>query len=116
MDVEAAGRRVVASHALSERRLAYVAPHLFASARHHVLGAHGMGDELAAIVEASVVLEVEEVVAVHGADASCGGIGVAVVHLKFHAEVESRWLRLGIVAEDRGRFEVVGLNGLAVVV
>ena len=116
VDVEPAGRRVVAAHALRERRLADVAPHLLASIRHHVLGAHWMGDELAAVFEAPVVLEVEEVVSVHGADAGCRGIGVAVVHLKLHAEVEACRLRLGIVAEDRGWLEVVGLDGLPVVV
>ena len=42
--VQPACVRVVAPHALGERRCADAAPHPLASIRHHELGAHGAGD------------------------------------------------------------------------
>ena len=116
MDVQPAGRGVVASHPLCERCLADVAPHLLSRIRHHVLGAHGMRHELTALVEASVVLEVEGVAPVHRPYARRRCLRIAQVHLELHAQVEAGRLRIGRVAEYRCGLEVVGLDGLPVVV
>ena len=106
----------MASHALGKRRLADVAPHLLALVRHHVLGAHRVRHELASAVQAPVVLEVEEVVSVHGGDPRRSRLGVAVVHLKLDPEVEACRLRVRRVAEDGSGLEVVGLDGSPAVV
>ena len=108
VDMEPAGVRVVAPHSLGERRGADTAPHRLARIRHHVLGAHGMGDELAAFIEAAVVLEVEQLLPVFLRNPLRRRLGVAVVHLKLDPEVEpGRLTSLGIV-EDGFRLEAVG--------
>ena len=67
-----------------------------------------MGDELAAFIEAAVVLEVEQLLPVFLRNPLRRRLGVAVVHLKLDPEVEpGRLTSLGIV-EDGFRLEAVG--------
>ena len=108
VDVQSAGVSVVAPHSLGERRRADAAPHRLARIRHHVLGAHGMGDELASLIETAVVLEVEQPLAVFLRYPLRRRLGVAVVHLKLDPEVEpGRLASLGVV-EDGFWLEAVG--------
>ena len=76
----------------------------------------GVRHQLAALVEAAVVLEVEEVAPVHRAYARRRCLRIAQVHLKLHAQVEAGRLRVGRVAEYRCGLEVVGLDGPPIVV